>query len=515
MVVRPARLGAKPHQNMKALLTWFILALTMSAAGADADDAALNNLSLEKMNFYELLELDRNAKAKDIKRQYRKLALKFHPDKALEEEKAIYEARFIRIASAYEVLSTPTTKARYDYLLEKEGTLDYNARRDWSEIDSKIGMNAPKVVFAERVKDPLQAAREAFEEEQARQKDEDFWAIVLSAICATLVAVVPSVYALKRRFAKEAELEAEKEGARDKAAVAEAKERKRLQARQIEREKQKTLLERNKKLQAARKQEDDAEEEEDGEDFFQDNVQEDGKDDEGDIGLECEVCNKNFDTIEQAKAHKGSSAHRKVVKRIEKEKQAQARKAAAAKKEKEEEEDDEEDEGEEEEGETFAEKRRRKREEAKKQMEENKSVAKQKAALAAEREKQRQQEREEELARQKELRERNKQLQAAKKAEDVEDEEEEEEEDADKGDEGKSKSEANADKSGGEGSGGGGKKSSQQFFCELCRKKFKSAGQMENHEASNAHKKEVKRLEREQAKAQKKAGEDEKKCVDG
>eukprot|EP00808_Paulinella_micropora_P027273 g8171.t1 len=50
MVVRPVGLGAKPPKH-EALLTWLILALTMSAVGADVDDAALNNLSLEKMNF--------------------------------------------------------------------------------------------------------------------------------------------------------------------------------------------------------------------------------------------------------------------------------------------------------------------------------------------------------------------------------------------------------------------------------------------------------------------------------
>jgi len=54
-------------------------------------------------NYYAVLGLSKRAKAKEIKSAYRKLALKYHPDKAEDKEEA--EAKFVKISEAYAVLS--------------------------------------------------------------------------------------------------------------------------------------------------------------------------------------------------------------------------------------------------------------------------------------------------------------------------------------------------------------------------------------------------------------------------
>ncbi|HHV60017.1 MAG TPA: molecular chaperone DnaJ [Clostridiaceae bacterium] len=66
----------------------------------------------EKRDYYEILGLDRNASAEDIKKAYRKLAKKYHPDVNQGDKEA--EAKFKEINEAYSVLSNPVTKARYD-----------------------------------------------------------------------------------------------------------------------------------------------------------------------------------------------------------------------------------------------------------------------------------------------------------------------------------------------------------------------------------------------------------------
>ena len=63
-------------------------------------------------DLYELLEVDRDAGAEEIKRSYRRLAMRYHPDANPGDEAA--EARFKQIAAAYEVLSDPERRARYD-----------------------------------------------------------------------------------------------------------------------------------------------------------------------------------------------------------------------------------------------------------------------------------------------------------------------------------------------------------------------------------------------------------------
>ncbi|MBT8184428.1 MAG: molecular chaperone DnaJ [Eudoraea sp.] len=65
-----------------------------------------------KQDFYEILGIDKNASAAEIKKAYRKKAIKYHPDKNPGDTKA--EELFKKAAEAYEVLSDPDKKARYD-----------------------------------------------------------------------------------------------------------------------------------------------------------------------------------------------------------------------------------------------------------------------------------------------------------------------------------------------------------------------------------------------------------------
>lgn len=68
-------------------------------------------------NLYEILGLDKNATDKEIKTAYKKLALKYHPDKCAattQEEKDANEAEFKKISSAYDVLSDPEKRLQYD-----------------------------------------------------------------------------------------------------------------------------------------------------------------------------------------------------------------------------------------------------------------------------------------------------------------------------------------------------------------------------------------------------------------
>jgi len=67
---------------------------------------------MAKQDYYEILKLDKSASAAEIKKAYRKKALKFHPDKNPDDKSA--EEKFKQAAEAYEVLSDPDKKARYD-----------------------------------------------------------------------------------------------------------------------------------------------------------------------------------------------------------------------------------------------------------------------------------------------------------------------------------------------------------------------------------------------------------------
>jgi molecular chaperone DnaJ len=63
-------------------------------------------------NYYELLEVDKNASTEDIKKSYRRLAHKYHPDKNPNNKEA--EAKFKEINNAYEVLGDAKKRHQYD-----------------------------------------------------------------------------------------------------------------------------------------------------------------------------------------------------------------------------------------------------------------------------------------------------------------------------------------------------------------------------------------------------------------
>lgn len=79
---------------------------------------------MKKRDYYEILGLSRNASEDDIKKAYRKLAIKYHPDKNPNDKEA--EKKFKEITEAYEVLTNKSKKEHYDHFGFAEDSTDFS-----------------------------------------------------------------------------------------------------------------------------------------------------------------------------------------------------------------------------------------------------------------------------------------------------------------------------------------------------------------------------------------------------
>src|SRR5919112_4684874 len=97
-------------------------------------------MATTKRDYYQVLGVSRTAAADEIKKAYRQLALKNHPDKNPGDVEA--EQRFKEAAEAYEVLSDPEKRQRYDRYghagLNGAGVHDFRSADDFMSAFSEI-----------------------------------------------------------------------------------------------------------------------------------------------------------------------------------------------------------------------------------------------------------------------------------------------------------------------------------------------------------------------------------------
>ena len=96
---------------------------------------------MAKRDYYEVLGVSKSASESEIKKAYRQMALKYHPDKNPDDKEA--EEKFKEAAEAYEVLSNPEKKGRYDQFghagMGGAGNGGYGGGMNMDDIFSQFG----------------------------------------------------------------------------------------------------------------------------------------------------------------------------------------------------------------------------------------------------------------------------------------------------------------------------------------------------------------------------------------
>ena len=86
----------------------------------------------EKRDYYEVLGVEKTATDNEIKMAYRKIAIKFHPDRNPGNKEA--EEKFKEAAEAYDVLRDPQKRQQYDQL----GSMGLKAQADLVEVSVEV-----------------------------------------------------------------------------------------------------------------------------------------------------------------------------------------------------------------------------------------------------------------------------------------------------------------------------------------------------------------------------------------
>lgn len=309
-------------------------------------------------SYYQLLQVKPDTDFGTIKKSYRKLSLLHHPDKQKADATEAEKNMFVKLAQAYEVLSDPRLRIRYDFLLSK-GLLEYDPQAtNWDEFDRSRGLPPLKKKSKEEQEAEFRF-KDAHEQFKKIQEEKEEFALWTAIILAFLVALLPTVWHFWSKKQEEQEIKQKK-----KAAASNLKEQQELLAefqktqeeeerlrREEEREYQKQLKEERERVwkeqqadyqrrkaaglltEEELQQEADEEEErkqkknkkqhkqhhdEDDEDNEQaeDNKDEEEEEDDKPKGnvYKCDLCKKKFKSEQQWENHEQSNQHKKALK---------------------------------------------------------------------------------------------------------------------------------------------------------------------------------------------------------
>ncbi|MFP4176270.1 MAG: DnaJ domain-containing protein [Planctomycetota bacterium] len=90
-------------------------------------------MQTQKKNYYDILGVERDASQSEIKKAFRRMAKKYHPDTNREDSKQEASRRMKQIMAAYRVLNNERERARYDVLLQTSPAFNEPEETEWDK----------------------------------------------------------------------------------------------------------------------------------------------------------------------------------------------------------------------------------------------------------------------------------------------------------------------------------------------------------------------------------------------
>lgn len=132
-----------------------------------------------ELTHYDTLGIERDATDQQVRAAFRKLALKYHPDKYSGKARSEAEERFQSITEAFNVLSHPSSREKYDIEISK-GT---NVKKmDPKEISRRLAAKGSQCMREGSVAEALEHLKGAIDHDDENSRAHYFYAIALSRI---------------------------------------------------------------------------------------------------------------------------------------------------------------------------------------------------------------------------------------------------------------------------------------------------------------------------------------------
>ena len=153
-------------------------------------------------NYYEILEVSENASTEVIDRAYKVLAKKYHPDTWPSDKAYWAESKFKELSEAYQVLSNPSLRMKYDmkiglknnssnnnydYLNFEEETLNNTSYNQPNDVNRFV---KPNIAYFKRYANHIQTLLKNEKLKSSEERSKDFKALVLTIIIVAIILFV-------------------------------------------------------------------------------------------------------------------------------------------------------------------------------------------------------------------------------------------------------------------------------------------------------------------------------------
>jgi len=133
----------------------------------------------KQVTLYDTLGVERDAPDQDIRKAFRRLALKYHPDRFAGDQRADAEERFQGITEAFNVLSHPESREKYD----KETSHGTDVKKmDAKEISRRLAAKGSQLMREGKMAEAVECLKTAVDHDEDNARAHYFYAQVIARI---------------------------------------------------------------------------------------------------------------------------------------------------------------------------------------------------------------------------------------------------------------------------------------------------------------------------------------------